>query len=64
LQTLNALQGTPFTLAVRLLEIFGQQLEVQPESAQVILDFMDKAAGQLGQLGVLFHPNRHSGNTR
>ena len=52
LQALDALQGPAFALGLRLLEVLGQELQVQAERAEVVLDLVDEAAGQLGQLGV------------
>ncbi len=53
LQALDAGQGAALALGLRVLEILGQKLQVQPERAEVVLDLVNEAAGQLGQLGVL-----------
>ena len=52
LQLLHASQGPPFALVLRVLKVLGQELQIQPQRAQMVLDLMDEAAGQLGQQGV------------
>ena len=52
LQALDALQGAALALRLRFLKVLGQELKVQPERAEMVLDFVDKATGQLSELGV------------
>ena len=49
----DAVEGAALALASRVLEVLGQQLQVEAEGAEVVLDLVDEAAGQFGQFGVL-----------
>src|SRR5205814_6386232 len=52
LEALGTLQGAAFAQRLRFLEVFRQELEIQAERAEVVLDFVDEAACQLGQFGI------------
>src|SRR4029077_2859955 len=53
LQALNAVQRPTLPLGLGLLEILGEQLQVQAEGTEVVLDLVNETTGQLGQLSVL-----------
>jgi hypothetical protein len=44
---LDALERAPFAVGLRLPEVFGEELQVQTERAQMVLDLVNKAARQL-----------------
>jgi hypothetical protein len=53
LQSLGAFQRAAFALVLRVLEIFREKLQIESKRAEMVLDFVDEATGQLSQLGVL-----------
>ena len=60
LQAQNALESTAFALRLRLGKIFREKLEVQPQGAEMVLDFVNEAARQFGQLSVAVVPGNAS----
>ena len=50
---MDALLCAPLPVRLRLLEVFREQLEIEPQGAQVVLDLVDEAAREFSQLGVL-----------
>ena len=55
LQALDALQGPAFALrSAAPAKSSASSCRLRPERAEVVLDLVDEAARQLGQLGVLF----------
>src|SRR5207244_6145460 len=48
----NPFECAALALGLGLSKIFGQELKVEPQRAEVVLDFVDEAARQLGQLSV------------
>src|SRR5262249_11151674 len=53
LKPLDSFQCPAITLRLGFAEILGEELEVQPQRAQVVLNLMDEAAGKFGEFHVL-----------
>ena len=53
LQPLDPLQDAPVARGLGVLEVLGQEVEVQRERRERVADLMGQPAGELGDLGVL-----------
>ena len=52
-QPLDPLEGAALARALGVLQVLGQELEVQLEGQQRVADLVGQSAGELGDLGVL-----------
>src|SRR6185437_11651407 len=51
----DAFERAPLALALRVLEILGEQLQVQEQRADVVLNVVDEPARQFREFGIWVH---------
>jgi hypothetical protein len=52
LQPLNAFGRPSFAMGIRLGELLSQQFEIETERRKVILDLVNKPAGEFGEIEI------------